>query len=155
MEAAPPSGPAALQARLFQFAILELVRQHRESFPPLWTTESWAKLLIWLALNCGCPGDRRGLEAFARSLGEGLSGRMRRVFFERDLEDLNLRLMADPGESRVLAVPLVPPLRAGTDLERLDVALERTGLAGRVLSDRSGWWLGEDMIAVPWACSRG
>jgi hypothetical protein len=50
MRSATPD-PVALQATLFDFAIGELVRQHRESFPPLWTSESWAKLLIWLALN--------------------------------------------------------------------------------------------------------
>ena len=47
-----------LQATLFDFAIGELVRQHRESFQQLWSAESWAKLLIWLALNCGCSGER-------------------------------------------------------------------------------------------------
>jgi hypothetical protein len=50
---APDPVPQALQAALVDFAIGELVRQHRESFGPLWTVESWAKLLIWLALNCG------------------------------------------------------------------------------------------------------
>ena len=43
---------SSLQASLFDFAIGELVRQHRESFQPLWSTESWAKLMIWLSLNC-------------------------------------------------------------------------------------------------------
>ena len=42
--------PLALQATLVDFALAELVRQHRASFPPLWSSESWAKLLIWLAL---------------------------------------------------------------------------------------------------------
>jgi hypothetical protein len=51
--------PLALQATLVDFALAELVRQHRESFPPLWSAESWAKLLIWLALNCGCNGSLR------------------------------------------------------------------------------------------------
>ena len=61
--------PLALQATLVDFALAELVRQHRQSFQPLWSAESWAKLLIWLALNCGCSGDRDSLEAYAEALG--------------------------------------------------------------------------------------
>ncbi|MBM5809417.1 MAG: protein phosphatase, partial [Cyanobacteria bacterium M_surface_9_m1_291] len=79
----------ALQGTLVDFAIAELVRQHRSSFEPLWSSESWAKLLIWLALNCGCSGDEAALKAFAEALGPALTGRMRRVFFERDLADLD------------------------------------------------------------------
>ena len=77
--------PTALQATLVDFALAELVRANRSSFEPLWSAESWAKLLIWLALNCGCSGDREGLEAFAAALGPALTGRMRRLFFEREL----------------------------------------------------------------------
>ena len=88
--------PVALQATLVDFALAELVRQHRESFPPLWSQESWAKLLIWLALNCGCSGDEAGLKAFAKAIGSLQMGRLRRVFFERELGDLELQLMADP-----------------------------------------------------------
>ena len=83
-----------LQSSLFEFAIGELVRQHRESFQPIWTVDSWVKLLIWLSLNCGCRGDEEGMKRFAEALGPGLTTRMRRVFFERELEDLNLQLMA-------------------------------------------------------------
>ena len=57
-----------LQATLFDFAIGELVRQHRESFQPLWSADSWAKLLIWLALNCGCSGEREDHESVGRLL---------------------------------------------------------------------------------------
>ena len=81
---------ARLQATLVDFALAELVRQHRSSFEPLWTAESWAKLLIWLALNCGCSGDEIGLKAFAAALGPALSARLRRTFFERELPDLDL-----------------------------------------------------------------
>ena len=95
---------SSLQASLFDFAIGELVRQHRESFQPLWSTESWAKLMIWLSLNCGCSGDRDGLEAFAAALGPVISGRMRRVFFERALEDLELQVLADPAQEQVLVM---------------------------------------------------
>ena len=43
------------------------------SFPPPWSRESWAKLLIWLALNCGCGADSASLESFAASLGPVLT----------------------------------------------------------------------------------
>lgn len=149
--ASAPLAPApgtAMQAALFDFAISELVRQHRESFPPLWSVESWAKLMIWLALNCGCAAEPAALEAFAAALGPGLSGRMRRLFFERDLEDLNLRLMADPAEPRVLLLPLDaagPPPEA----ERGSLALERVGLAALTV-DPPDWEVLEGVIAVPW-----
>ena len=138
----------SFQATLFDFAIAELVRQHRESFPPLWSVESWAKLMIWLALNCGCAAEPAALECFAVALGSGLSGRMRRLFFERELEDLNLRLMADPAEPRVLLLPLDaagPPPEG----ERGRLALERVGLA-QLTVDRGDWEFLEGMIAVPW-----
>ena len=41
-----PLSPDALRTNLADFALAELVRQHRGSFAPLWTIESWAKLLI-------------------------------------------------------------------------------------------------------------
>ena len=109
-EPLPPA--ASLQGTLFDFAIAELVRGHRDSFPPLWTTESWAKLMIWLALSCGCSGEARALEAFAAALGPALTARMRRLFFERELPALNLRLMADPAEPQVLVLPLDAGLEA-------------------------------------------
>ncbi|MCP9771211.1 protein phosphatase [Synechococcus sp. Tobar12-5m-g] len=145
----PPAAEAsALQAGLFDFALGELVRQHRESFSPLWTPEGWAKLMIWLALNSGCSGDREALEAFAASLGPVVTGRMRRLFFERELADLNLKLMADPAEAQVLVWPLEP----GGDpvgLERVAAALEAVGLADRMV-EQGSWQLLEDLVAVPW-----
>lgn len=145
----PTPDPAALQATLFDFAIGELVRQHRESFQPLWTPEAWAKLLIWLSLNCGCSGDRQGLEAFAAALGPVLTGRMRRIYFERVLDDLDLQLLADPAEQQVLALPLGP---SGTPaLEAVAAALERVGLAERVVEDRSRWQSLDSVVAIPWS----
>ena len=137
-----------LQATLIDFAIGELVRQHRDSFQPLWTTESWAKLMIWLSLNCGCSGDRQGLEAFAAALGPMLTGRMRRLFFERALDDLGLHLMADPAEPQVLVLPLGPagPL----DLDRVAQALERVGLLPLVVDGRERWQHLEAVVAIPW-----
>lgn len=145
----PSPDPAALQATLFDFAIGELVRQHRESFQPLWTPEAWAKLLIWLSLNCGCSGDRQGLEAFAAALGPVLTGRMRRIYFERVLDDLDLQLLADPAEQQVLALPLGPS--GAPPLEAVAEALQRVGLAGRVVADRGRWQSLESVVAVPWS----
>ncbi len=142
-------GPASTwQPALFTFAISELVRQHRESFAPLWTVESWAKLLIWLALSSGCPTDQASLERFAAGLGPALSGRLRRLFFERDLEDLNLRLLADPAEDQVLALPL-DALAGGLEPARLPEALERVGLSP-LLAPPEQWRQHEDLIALPW-----
>ena len=59
-----------LQGTLVDFALVELIRQHRLSFQPLWTVDSWAKLMIWLALNCGLSSDKENFEHFAQSLGE-------------------------------------------------------------------------------------
>lgn len=161
MHQEPLPSVASLQGTLFDFAIAELVRGHRESFPPLWTAESWAKLMIWLALSCGCSGEARALEAFAAALGPALTARMRRLFFERELPDLNLRLMADPAERQVLLLPLDPG--ADTDggaagalaPERAAAALEAVGLSARVTPDRSRWQPLEALLAVPWQSGNG
>ncbi|WP_398335258.1 protein phosphatase [Vulcanococcus sp.] len=148
MTTAPPD-PLALQATLVDFALAELVRQHRTSFQPLWSAESWAKLLIWLALNCGCSGDEAGLKTFAAALGPVQTGRMRRVFFERELDDLDLQLMADPAEQQLLVLPQGP-----ADLvlqpDAIAQALERVGLEQRVVADRSRWQRLEALVAIPW-----
>ncbi|MCP9890052.1 protein phosphatase [Cyanobium sp. Aljojuca 7D2] len=137
-----------LQATLFDFAIGELVRQHRESFQPLWSTESWAKLMIWLSLNCGCSGDREGLEAFAAALGPVVTGRMRRLFFERALEDLDLQVMADPAEQQVLVMPLGPP--GPLDPARVAQALERVGLLPGLVAGPERWQALDAVVAIPW-----
>ena len=139
---------SSLQASLFDFAIGELVRQHRESFQPLWSTESWAKLMIWLSLNCGCSTDRDGLEAFAAALGPVISGRMRRVFFERALEDLELQVLADPAQEQVLVMPMGPggPL----DSARVSQALERVGLLPGLVAPQERWQPLDALVAIPW-----
>ncbi len=148
---APPtaSDPAVLQAALVQFAIDELVRQHRSSFPPLWTTESWAKLMIWLALSCGCSGDDEGLRQFAAALEPALARRLRQTFFERTLEDLELRLLADPADPQVVVLPLHPSVALPP--ERVAEALARVGLSERVVADPTGWQQLDGLVAVPWA----
>ena len=144
-----PLDPSRLQATLFDFAIAELVRQHRDSFQPLWTAEAWAKFLIWLALNCGCSGDQRGLETFAMALGPVVTGRMRRVFFERELEDLDLQVMADPAEQQVLVLPMGPALGALNPVGMAQ-ALKRVGLMDRISADLSAWQQLDGVVAIPW-----
>ena len=91
-----------LQGTLVDFALIELIRQHRLSFQPLWSVDSWAKLMIWLALNCGLSSDKENFEHFAQSLGERITTRLRRTFFERELADLELHVLADPADAQVL-----------------------------------------------------
>jgi hypothetical protein len=141
---------AQLQATLVDFALLELIRRNRDSFEPLWTADSWAKLLIWLALNCGLSGERDALEGFAAALGPRLTGRLRRVFFERDLTDLELQVLADPAEQQVLMLSLAPQDPSVLEQERLVVALERIGLLDRVTPDRERWQQLDAVVAIPW-----
>jgi hypothetical protein len=142
---------SALQAGLFRFAIQELVRQHRTSFPPLWTAESWAKLLIWLALNSGSSADGAALQQFADALGTPLALRLRRLFFERELEDLNLLIKADPAEPHVLVLPLDPRETAEVLPGLAAEGLQRTGLEHLVVADRLAWQAAEGLVAIPWA----
>jgi len=142
---------SALQAGLFGFAIDELVRQHRTSFPPLWTVESWAKLLIWLALNSGSSADGAALQRFADALGTPLALRLRRLFFERELEDLNLLIKADPAEPHVLVLPLDPRGAAEVPPGLAAEGLQRTGLEPLVVADRRTWQAAAALVAIPWA----
>ena len=144
MDSAEATG---LQATLFDFAIGELVRQHRESFQPLWTVDSWVKLLIWLSLNCGCSGDETGMTRFVEALGPMVTTRMRRVFFERDLEDLDLQVMADPAEQQVLVLPMGPGVPL--DLDRAAAVIERVQLHDQVVADRGRWQALDAVVAIP------
>jgi len=146
---APSPDPIALQATLVDFALAELVRANRSSFEPLWTTESWAKLLIWLALNCGCSGDEAGLKAFAEAIGPLQMGRLRRVFFERELGDLELQLMADPAEQQVLVLPQ-GPVDEVLQPDRIAQALERVELSGLLPADQGRWQRLDAVVAIPW-----
>jgi hypothetical protein len=141
--------PIALQATLVDFALAELVRHNRDSFQPLWTSESWAKLLIWMALNCGCSGDEAGLKAFAEAIGPLQMGRLRRVFFERELGDLELQLMADPAEQQVLVLPQ-GPVDEVLQPDRIAQALERVELSGLLPSDQGRWQRLDAVVAIPW-----
>ena len=136
-----------LQATLFDFAIAELVRPHRQSFQPFWTRDSWVKLLIWLSLNCGCRGDEEGMKQFVEALGPVLTSRMRRVFFERELDDLDLQVMGDPAEPQVLVVPMAPGVPL--DLERATAAIARVGLQELVVADQDRWQQLDAVVAIP------
>jgi hypothetical protein len=142
--------PEQLQGTLVDFALLELIRQHRESFQPLWSVDSWAKLMIWLSLNCGLSGERDSLEQFAVALGERITSRLRRTFFERELADLELQVLADPAERQVLLLSQAPQDPAVLDPERLARALERVELTDLVVADRSRWQQLEAVVAIPW-----
>ena len=136
-----------LQATLFDFAIAELVRQHRQSFQPCWTRDSWVKLLIWLSLNCGCRGDEAGMKQFVEALGPVVTSRMRRVFFERELDDLDLQVMGDPAEQQVLVMPMAPGVPL--DLKRAKAAVARVGLQELVVGDQGRWQQLDAVVAIP------
>jgi len=137
-----------IQAKIFDFALIELVQRHRDSFQPLWTVDSWVKFLIWMTLNCGLSGERLSIELFVEALGARLTSRMRKVFFERHVDDLALHLMADPADSMVLIMP-----SSGSDLVTFDKAeqlLEVVGLQERVPIDKGLWQKLDDLVAIPW-----
>ena len=142
--------PEQLQGTLVDFALLELIRHHRESFQPLWTIDSWAKLMIWLSLNCGMSGERDSLEHFAAALGERITSRLRRTFFERELGDLELHVLADPAEQQVLLLSQAPQDPTVLNRDRVSAALDRVRLNGRVVADRSRWQQLEAVVAIPW-----
>ena len=141
----------AIQAKVFEFALNELVRNNRSSFEPLWTIDSWVKFLIWMTLNCGFSGEKESLELFARAMGEPLTRKMRKIFFERNLEDLSLYVMADPAESNVI----VMPSSIETEISKSDAstALKTIGLSEGVLKDQSHWELHGSVISIPRKCS--
>ena len=140
-----------LRANLADFALAELVRQHRTSFATPWTIESWAKLLIWLALNSGCAGDTASLEAFAASLGPERSGHLRRLFFSREFEATGLRLLADPAEGQVLVEGALFAAGDGSesDLEPVSAALDAVGLTALVVPDRQRWQRRDGGLVIP------
>ncbi len=142
------STKAFIQKKFFEFALVELICQHRNSFQPIWTVESWVKLLIWLALNCGLAGDTKSLETFAKALGPNLTRRMRKKFFDRTLENLNIQVTADPAENRVLIMPIAPDCSL-TNKNVLE-ALKEIGLLNMVIQDCDDWETHEALIAIPW-----
>ena len=138
----------SIQAKAFEFALLELIYSKRDSFQPLWSIDSWVKFLIWLSLNCGLSGEKESLELFAEAMGSQLTMRMRKVFFERAIEDLSLHLMADPADQQVLVMP-VSGMRQMKNNE-IEEALRLVGLSQKVCLDSSCWAIHESIVSVPW-----
>ena len=138
----------SIQAKAFEFALFELIYSKRDSFQPLWSVDSWVKFLIWFSLNCGLSGDKESLELFAESMGAPLTRRMRKIFFERALEDLSLHLMADPAEEQVLIMPL--SLKKKINNDDVVQALEIVSLSKKVSLDTASWERHDSIVSVPW-----
>ena len=140
-----------IQAKVFDFALMELVRTHRESFLPKWSIDSWAKFLIWLSLCSGLSGERESLELFANSLGPLITRRMRKAFFERTLEHESIYMIADPAESSVLLMPV----SGKAQIKSADVlrVLEVLELSNSVFLDQSTWKFNEGIISIDWKAS--
>ena len=138
----------SIQAKAFEFALLELIYSKRDSFQPLWSVDSWVKFLIWLSLNCGLSGEKESLEIFAKAMGSSLTSRMRKIFFERALEDLSLHVMADPAEGQVLIMPIALDMRINDN----DVvqALEMIGLSDKVSLSSASWEKHDSIVSIPW-----
>ncbi len=138
----------SIQAKAFEFALIELIYSKRDSFQPLWSVDSWVKFLIWLSLNCGLSGEKESLELFAKAMGSSLTRRMRKIFFERALEDLSLHLMADPAEEQVLIMPL--SLKKKINNDDVVQALEIVSLSKKVSLDTASWERHDSIVSVPW-----
>ena len=139
---------SSIQAKVFEFALLELIYSKRDSFLPLWSVDSWVKFLIWLSLNCGLSGEEESLEIFAKAMGSPLTRRMRKIFFERVLEDFSLHLMADPAEAQVLIMPLSPKQQINN--HEVVQALQMVGLNEKVSFDSTLWERHDSIISIPW-----
>ena len=138
----------SIQAKVFEFALSELIYSKRDSFQPLWSVDSWAKFLIWLSLNCGLSGDKESLELFAKALGSPLTIRMRKIFFERALDDFSLHILADPAEAQVLIMPMDGEKRI-LDNELVQ-ALQTIGLTQKVCLSPDEWTRYDSIVSIPW-----
>ena len=138
----------SIQAKVFEFALFELVHSKRDSFQPLWSVDSWVKFLIWLSLNCGLPGDKESLELFAQAMGTPLTSRMRKIFFERALEDFSLHVMADPAEAQVLILPIT--MGKGINDNDIVQALQKIGLSEKVSLSSAEWARHDSIVSIPW-----
>ena len=108
-------------------------------------------MIAWLNLNCGLSGERDTLELVAESLGLKITKRMRKVFFERTLENLSIYLLADPAESNLLLMSV----SCQNDINFPDTwkALESVDLSPKIISDQSSWEFHEGIITIPWKSS--
>ncbi len=137
-----------IQGKLFDLALFELVKNYRESFKPLWSTDSWVKFLIFLALRSGLSGEQEAIGIFVKALGNKVTSKMRRVFFERRLEAIGLLVMADPAEKQVLIMPMNPKTNLTKD--QAAEAIEAVGLEKRTIPDQTNWKQLDSLIAIPW-----
>ena len=138
----------SIQAKAFEFSLLELIYSKRDSFQPLWSVDSWVKFLIWFSLNCGLSGEKESLELFAEAMGSPLTSRMRKIFFERALEDLSLHVIADPAEEQVLIMSIALDKR----INDKDVvqALQTIGLSEKVSLSSAVWERHDAIVSIPW-----
>tara|TARA_B100000700_G_scaffold331570_1_gene465660 strand:- start:2148 stop:2591 length:444 start_codon:yes stop_codon:yes gene_type:complete len=138
-----------IQAKVFDFALAQLVIDNRSTFQPLWTVDSWVKFLIWMSLNCGFGGEQKSIELFVDSLGSPITSLMRRIFFERLDEDLSLKIMADPAEDQVIVFQISQ--ESCFSLDHVSKSLEMVGLKDHIVPDKSKWKLVDNLVAIPWA----
>ncbi len=101
-----------------------------------------------MALNCGLPGDRESLECFSDALGTTLARRMRRLYFERNLDVMDLKLLADPSDDQVLIMPIRNS--ESLTIDQASKFLTEVGLEEKVLRDKSTWQVLDAVIAIPW-----
>ena len=87
------------------------------------------------------------MKQFVEALGPVVTSRMRRVFFERELDDLDLQVMGDPAEQHVLVMPMAPGVPL--DLERAKAAIEQVGLQGLVVADQGRWQQLDAVVVIP------
>ena len=139
---------ASIQAKAFEFALLELIYSKRDSFQPKWSVDSWVKFLIWLSLNCGLAGDKESLEIFAKAMGSPLTIRMRKIFFERAIEDFSLHVMADPAEEQVLIMPTAIDKEINDN--EVVQALQTIGLSDKVSLSSAAWERHDSIVSIPW-----
>ena len=139
----------SIQAKVFEFALLELIYCKRDGFQPLWSIDSWVKFLIWLSLNCGLSGEKDSLELFAKAMGAPLTRRMRKIFFERVIEDFALHVIADPAESKVLIMPLF--IEKKINNREVVEALESIDLTEKLSLDSSLWESHDSILTIPWS----
>ena len=93
------------------------------------------------------------MKAFAEAIGSLQMGRLRRVFFERELGDLELQLMAYPAEQQVLVLPQGPAEEV-LQHQRIAQAFERVGLTTHLPADQARWQQLDAVVVVPWLESR-
>ena len=92
--------------------------------------------------------DKENLELFANAMGSPLTSRMRKIFFERALEDLSLHVMADPAEAQVLIMPIA----LDKEINDNDViqALQNIDLSEKVVLSSAAWERHDSIVSIPW-----